>query len=110
MARKKLHDWERVYRYANNFRNRRSTTESGTVFPTFRQAAHALRMTLAEVEDACEDAKGNNVPLDIVVGFAVQGMGYAAIECLGDYEIETYDDDENDAFRSNTKDARPILL
>jgi hypothetical protein len=80
---------QQLYRWADGYRRRHDGD-----FPTLRQAARRFRTNLDAVEQATEDAKDFGLPVDLLVGIGIRGVGYAEHETRGDFEIETYDDDD----------------
>lgn len=77
---------ERLFAYADRYRRRHNED------PTFRQAARALRCTLDDIEDACEDAKGRGWPLDVTVAYGIPGVGVGETMSRSEWEIEVYGD------------------
>ena len=85
----------RLYRYADRYRRRSEASGRGSAYPEVRRCARALRVTQAAILEAAEDAQGWGMPIDLSVGIQIGGGGgYGLHDSEGDYQIETWDEEE----------------
>lgn len=79
---------EKLFAYATKFCKRAENAGRGSQFPTFRQAAKHFRVSVKQVNDACQDWTGSGY-MSAVVGFRT-GSGISTIESQKDYQVEAY--------------------
>lgn len=79
---------EQLFDYANKYARRAESVGKGSQYPTFRQAAKRFKVTLSEVEDACEDYSGDGYMKAAVCIRA--GNGIYSFKSKGDWLVEAY--------------------
>jgi hypothetical protein len=82
---------DKLFKYAENFASRAEKAGRGTQWPTYRQAARAMRCTYDELEQLIEDYHGAGY-MGTAVGCQVGGLGGGVYtyEVRGEYRVEAY--------------------
>lgn len=82
---------DKLFAYASRFAKRAEEAGRGTQWPTYRQAASALRCTYDELEQLIEDYQGDGY-MGTAVGCQVGGMGGGVYtyKSRGQYCVEAY--------------------